>query len=54
MTLADLVAGTTVFVDANILVFALANHPTHGAACDAFLVWLAGPGHRQSPSPASR
>ena len=37
MTLADIAAGTTVFVDANILVFAPANHPTHGAACDAFL-----------------
>jgi predicted nucleic acid-binding protein len=37
MTLADVAAGTAVFVDANILVFALANHPTHGAACDAFL-----------------
>ena len=37
MRLADVAAGTTVFVDANIFVFALANHPTHGAACDAFL-----------------
>ncbi|MGH7170205.1 MAG: type II toxin-antitoxin system VapC family toxin [Gemmataceae bacterium] len=37
MTLADIPAATTVFVDANILIFALANHPTHGAACDAFL-----------------
>jgi predicted nucleic acid-binding protein len=37
MTLADVAAGTTVFVDANIFVFALANHPTYGAACDAFL-----------------
>src|SRR5262245_31569420 len=37
MTLADIAAGTAVFVDANILVFALTNHPTHGAACDAFL-----------------
>ena len=37
MTLADVAAGTTVFVDANILIFALVNHPTHGAACDAFL-----------------
>jgi predicted nucleic acid-binding protein len=37
MTLADVAAGTTVFVDANILIFALANHPTHGVACDAFL-----------------
>lgn len=37
MTLADIAAGTTVFVDANILVFALTNHPRHGAACDEFL-----------------
>jgi hypothetical protein len=37
MTLADVAAGTTVFVDANILVFALTNHPTYGAACDVFL-----------------
>ena len=37
MTLADVPAGTTVFVDANILVFALSNHPVHGLACDEFL-----------------
>jgi predicted nucleic acid-binding protein len=37
MTLADIAAGTTVFVDANIFVFALTNHPTHGVACDTFL-----------------
>lgn len=37
MTLTDIAAGTTVFVDANILVFALTSHPTHGTACDAFL-----------------
>src|ERR1700686_800369 len=37
MRLADLVAGTTVFVDANILVYALANHPTYGLSCDVFL-----------------
>src|SRR5438874_9628518 len=37
MRLADLAAGTTVFVDANILVYALANHPTHGVSCDQFL-----------------
>jgi predicted nucleic acid-binding protein len=37
MRLADVAAGTTVFVDANILIFALTNHPTHGAACDEFL-----------------
>ncbi len=37
MTLADLPAGTTVFVDANILLFALTNHPVHGAACETFL-----------------
>jgi len=37
MTLADIVAGTTVFIDANILVFALTAHPTSGVACDVFL-----------------
>ena len=37
MTLADVPAGSTVFVDANILIFALTNHPAHGAACDVFL-----------------
>lgn len=37
MRLADLAAGSTVFVDANILVYALANHPTYGASCDLFL-----------------
>jgi predicted nucleic acid-binding protein len=37
MTLADIPPGTTVFVDANILVFALADHPLYGAPCDEFL-----------------
>src|SRR4051812_42086475 len=37
MTLADVPAGATVFVDANVFVFALAGHAVHGAACDAFL-----------------
>src|SRR4051794_13143079 len=37
MTLADIPAGTTVFVDANILLFALTNHPVYGAACETFL-----------------
>jgi predicted nucleic acid-binding protein len=37
MTLADIPAGTTVFVDANVFIFALPNHPTYGAACEAFL-----------------
>jgi hypothetical protein len=36
MTLADIAAGATVFVDANVLVFALTNHATYGAACDLF------------------
>jgi hypothetical protein len=30
MTLADVPAGATVFVNANILIFALTNHPTRG------------------------
>jgi predicted nucleic acid-binding protein len=37
MTLADVPTGSAVFVDANILIFALTNHPAHGAPCDAFL-----------------
>ncbi len=37
MTLADIPAGTTVFVDANILLFALSNHSQYGAACETFL-----------------
>jgi len=37
MTLADVPAGTAVFVDANIFVFALINHAVHGVACNEFL-----------------
>lgn len=37
MTLADIPAGTTVFVDANIFLFALTNHPSYGVACATFL-----------------
>src|SRR4051812_14483879 len=37
MTFADLQAGTTLFIDSNIVLFALSNHPDHGAACDALL-----------------
>lgn len=37
MKLLDIPAGTGVFVDANILIFALTNYPAHGSACDAFL-----------------
>lgn len=37
MTLADVPAATTVFVDANILIYALTAAPVHGPACDAFL-----------------
>jgi predicted nucleic acid-binding protein len=37
MTFADLAAGTAVFVDANIFLFALTHHPVHGTACDGFL-----------------
>ncbi len=37
MNLADVPAGTSVFVDANIFLFALTNHPVHGAACKVFL-----------------
>jgi hypothetical protein len=34
MTLADVPAGTSVFVDANILIVALTNHPTDGAGAE--------------------
>jgi hypothetical protein len=37
MTLADIPPGASVFVDANIFVFALNNHAVHGAACNVFL-----------------
>jgi predicted nucleic acid-binding protein len=37
MTFADIPAGSAVFVDANILLFALTNHPAHGAGCEALL-----------------
>jgi predicted nucleic acid-binding protein len=37
MILADIPAGTTVFVDANVLLFAVTNHAVHGAACAKFL-----------------
>lgn len=37
MKLADIPAGTTCFVDANILLYALTNHPSYGAGCGAFL-----------------
>src|SRR6266851_4165866 len=37
MKLADIPQGTSCFVDANILLYALTNHPTYGAACADFL-----------------
>jgi predicted nucleic acid-binding protein len=37
MTLPDVPTGATIFVDANILIFALTNHQTYGPACEAFL-----------------
>lgn len=37
MNLADVPAGTTIFVDANIFLFAATHHAAYGAACDAFL-----------------
>lgn len=37
MTLADIPAGTTVFIDTNILLFAVTNHPQFGAICNTFL-----------------
>ena len=43
MNLADISAGMTIFVDANILLFALTNHPQYGAACEAFPVVARSP-----------
>src|ERR1043166_7713770 len=37
MTFDDIPKGATVFADANVLLFALAHDPIHGAACEAFL-----------------
>ncbi len=37
MILAEVPAGTTVFVDSNVLLFALTGHQDHGAACEALL-----------------
>jgi predicted nucleic acid-binding protein len=37
VTLADIPAGVTVFVDANVLLFAITTHPVHGGPCEAFL-----------------
>jgi predicted nucleic acid-binding protein len=37
MRLADIAAGTTVFVDANTLIFGLTLDPSYGPACETFL-----------------
>jgi predicted nucleic acid-binding protein len=37
MTLADVPASTAVFIDANVFLFALANHPVYGVSCKTFL-----------------
>jgi predicted nucleic acid-binding protein len=37
MKLADIPQGTTCFIDANILLYALTNHPTYGTGCAEFL-----------------
>ncbi len=36
MRLADIPAGTAVFVDANLFLFALTHHAVHGTACEVF------------------
>jgi predicted nucleic acid-binding protein len=41
MTFADVPSGATVFIDANIFLFALTKHPVHGAASEAFLERIA-------------
>jgi hypothetical protein len=37
MNLADILAGMSVFVDANVFLFALTNHPVHGMACQVLI-----------------
>src|SRR5436309_14844411 len=37
MTLVDIPAGAAVFVDSNVLLFAVTGHQDHGAACEALL-----------------
>ncbi len=37
MTFADLVAGTPIFVDANVLVYHFSPHPLFGSACQQLL-----------------
>jgi predicted nucleic acid-binding protein len=37
MTFADIPAGASIFLDANVLVYAIAPHPAYGAACEGLL-----------------
>lgn len=37
MTFADIVAGTSVFLDANTFIYHFSNHPKYGAACTSLL-----------------
>jgi len=37
MTFADLVAGESVFIDANTLIYHFGPHPTFGAACNQLI-----------------
>jgi predicted nucleic acid-binding protein len=37
MTFNDIPAGAAIFLDANVIVYAIAQHPTYGAACERLL-----------------
>jgi hypothetical protein len=43
MILADVPAGTSVFIDANTLVYHFGPHPTFGQSCTDFLPRLSPP-----------
>ncbi len=42
MTFADLLAGDSVFIDANVLIYHFAHHPTYGAPCRQLLQRVEG------------
>ena len=42
MTFADLLAGESVFIDANALIYHFAQHPTYGAPCRQLLQRVEG------------
>jgi predicted nucleic acid-binding protein len=42
MTFADLLVGESVFIDANVLIYHFAHHPTYGAPCRQLLQRVEG------------